>query len=745
MSGLPALTTAAPRRLGLLLVAALLPSLLLAAPAWASSTANEIVYTVDANDDGAYALVLQDLESRRVTTVLPAEPNLAFTYDDPELSPDGLRIALASDYQGSISTPPSGAPGIIVVNRDGSGYRRLTTPPSTSGANPTDSIDISPSWSPDASTLLFTRVTQDSAGAITSALFTVPVAGGTATTVPGVTNGFTADYNPTNGRELVYAELTSGSNGVGPLNVINTDGTGKRPLGGTGALPAWSPDGATIAYATVTDTSPTAGDVAQIATVPAAGGSPSVFASTRPTTARSVAEYPSWSPDGESLLYDFYGYDANGNELSGDLWGVDRFGVRAGKLLGGAGDEAQVHQHGPAPTPVVAGAPSRYTPVAPKRILDTREAIGAPKAKVPAQTPLVLNVRGLSTSAGPVPDNATAVILNVTVTNISSATDVRVYPTGAPLPKSSNLNAVRGQTVPNLVTATLGTDGSVSLLSSGGTVDLLADLAGWYTPDAAGSGFSALDPRRILDTRTPNVGARAGKVAANQPLDLQVTGSLATSDGVNVDVPADATAVVLNVTATGATANTDVRVYPTPADASTEPPLVSNLNLRPGPATPNLVTVPVGAGGKVRMLNRNGDVHLIADIAGYYSTSSAGRYVPVVPLRFLDTRTGVGAAPIVTTANGFADLKVAGTRGVPANALAAVLNLTATAVSGPTDIRAFPRPTDNSAPLVSNLNVVKGLTRANLAIVKPGDDGRIRLLNRNSTVHLIGDLAGYFQ
>ena len=207
----------------------------------------------------------------------------------------------------------------------------------------------------------------------------------------------------------------------------------------------------------------------------------------------------------------------------------------------------------------------------------------------------------------------------------------------------------------------------------------------------------------------------------------------------------DATAVVLNVTAAGATANTDIRVYPTPADTSTEPPLVSNLNTRPGPAAPNLVTVPVGAGGKVRLLNRNGGVDLIADLAGYYSASSAGRYVPVVPLRFLDTRTGVGAAPILTPANGYADLKVAGTRGVPANALAAVLNLTATAVSGPTDVRAFPKPTDASAPLVSNLNVVKGATRANLAIVKPGDDGRVRVLNRNSTVHLIGDLAGYFQ
>lgn len=704
---------------------------------------NRIAYTVDADDDGAYALVVTDLESRRTTTVLPADPNLGFTYDDPELSPDGYRIALASDYLGSRTTPPSGPPGIIVVEDNGTGYRRLSTPPSDATAG-TTSIDIAPAWSPDGSTILFTRVSQDATGAITSALYTVPANGGTPTTVPGADGGFTADWNPTDGRQIVYAALGTAGTGVGPLTVINLDGTGKRALGPTGALPAWSPDGTTIAYAAVTDPSSTAGDVAQIATVPAAGGPGTVFASTRPTAARTVAEYPSWAPDGQSILYDFYGYDAAGVEQPGDLWAVDRAGVRAGTLLGGRGDEAQVAIHGPAPSDVVAGQPSRFTPVVPQRVLDTREGIGAGKARVQPKTPLTLRLRGVPTSAGPVPDTATAVVLNVTVADVAGATDVRVYPPDAPLPAVSNVNAAVGQTVPNLVTVRLSSSGLVAAYSSGGPVNLVADLAGWYAP-GSGGGFTAVDPRRILDTRSPSVGAPTGKVAADRPLDLQVTGALPTSDGDTVTVPDDATAVVLNVTAARATANTDVRVYPTPADPAATPPLVSNLNLRPGPATPNLVTVSVGAGGKVRLLNRNGAVDLIADLAGYYTAGGPGEFVPVVPLRFLDTRSAVGAAPIVTGPDQYLDLAVAGARGVPAGALAAVVNLTATAVTGPTDVRAFPTPTGPGAPLVSNLNVVKGVTRANLAIVKPGDGGRVRLLNRNATVHLIGDLAGYFR
>jgi hypothetical protein len=93
----------------------------------------------------------------------------------------------------------------------------------------------------------------------------------------------------------------------------------------------------------------------------------------------------------------------------------------------------------------------------------------------------------------------------------------------------------------------------------------------------------------------------------------------------------------------------------------------------------------------------------------------------------------------------WADLKVAGTRGVPAAALAAVLNVTATSATSGTDVRAYPTPaTDSAPPTVSNLNLAKGGTRANLAIVKPGVEGRVRIRNEAGALHLIGDLAGYF-
>ncbi len=729
--------------LGAAVIAVVAP-VALALPAHASASANEIVYTADDNNDKIYSVVLRDLESRRVTTVLPADTANEWIYDDPELSPDGGRIALSTDRDSTQFEE-----GIAVVNRDGSGFRRLTTPTST---DTVFVLDLSPAWSPDGSRLLFTRVTLDNtnqaAPKASTALYLVPSGGGAATAVANAADGYTADWSP-DGTKIVFAALPAATTAnpdpdSGPLVVVNADGTGGRTtLGPVGLMPAWSPDGTTIAYATVTarDSDRTrANDTARIGVVPATGGAGATFGVTQPTSSPSVAEYPAWTPDGESLVFDLFTYNASADYPPGDVWAVDKQGVRAGKVTDTPGDETQPHAQGPVPGGVTAGTPSTYTPVTPKRILDTRSGVGAPAAKIGPGEVVSLDVRGVQTAQGAVPANASAVVLNLTVTGTTSSTDVRAYPSGTGVPGSSNLNATAGATVPNLVTVALGSNGAISLRNSGGTVHLIGDIAGYYTPDAAGAGFAAVDPSRILDTRSPATGAPAGRVGPAAFVDLQVTGALVTADGGTVTVPANARAVVLNVTATGATSGTDVRVYPTPTDGST--PEVSNLNLRAGQTAPNLVTVAVGDGGKVRLRNAAGQVNLIADLAGYYSGDATGRFVPVTPTRFLDTRSGVGGAPIPTTGAGFVDLRVAGTRGVPANATAAVLNLTGTAVTTSTDVRAYPVGA-STVPTVSNLNLTKNLTRANAAIVRVGDGGRVRVRNGAGSVQLIGDLAGY--
>ena len=742
----PPSTTAHRRRgaLGAALLALVAP-VALAGPAFASAIANEVVFTADEDNDGVYSVVLRNLETRVSTTLLPADTTSEWIYDDPELSPNGSLVALSTD-RGSTAFDE----GVAVVNRDGTGFRRLTDPPQSSTSV---SLDMAAAWAPSGDRIVFTRITappnNPDPAAVRTALLTVSVNGGAPTPLTAATGGYTADYSP-DGSKIVYASVTPGDDS-GPLNVINADGSGsQRALGVSGLMPAWSPDGQTIAYATITQRDGDrvrAQDTAQIATVPAGGGAQRVLAPTRPTTSPSVAEYPSWTPDGEALVYDLFSY-SGGEFPPGDLWAIDKDGVRAGRVLTTPGDEAQPHLQGPTPSKVTSGTSSTYVPVTPQRVLDTRPApnnVGAPVGKLGPGGTVDLRVHGLTTAEGAVPTSATAVVLNVTAAGVNANTDVRVYPTPADgsVPRTSNLNAAPGQVVPNLVTATLGSSGSVRLRNSGGTVDLIADIAGYYVPaGTAGVGFTAIDPGRVLDTRPApnNVGAPVAKVGAAGTIDVRVRGTLRTVDGRTVTVPADAAAVVLNVTATGGNADTNVRVYPRPAGGAGFP-TVSNLNVAPNQTVANLVTVTIGAGDSVRLRNANGAVDLIADVAGYYSAGSTGRFVPVAPVRFLDTRSGVGAAPIATTAAGFIDLRVAGSRGVPADATAAVLNLTATGVTTSTNVRAY--PSTATLPTVSNLNLGSGQTRANAAVVKIGSDGRVRVRNAAGEVQLISDLAGY--
>lgn len=379
---------------------------------------------------------------------------------------------------------------------------------------------------------------------------------------------------------------------------------------------------------------------------------------------------------------------------------------------------------------------SRYTGLEPVRVLDTREGVGAPQARIGAGGVVDLLVAGRNG----VPADARAVVLNVTGVAPSAATDVRVYPTPvvlSPVPEVSSLNLAAGMTRANLVTVPIGNDGKVRLRNSAGTVSLLADLAGYYGP-TAGSTFTAADPVRLLDTRSQVGTERTSRVGAGEVVDLAVTGG-------SSPVPAGASAVALTVTAVSATTATDVRVYPTPA-ASTPPPVVSSINVRPGAAVPNVVIVKLGQGGKVRLRNQSGGVHLLADVAGWYDASTSGSlFRPVGPTRILDTRSRLGTSSTAATTVGAGEvvvLRVGGLAQVPSLASAAVLNVTGVAATASTDVRVYPA-TATTPPGVSNLNLAPGQTAADLVVVKLGSRS-VRLRNNAGEVGLLADVSGWF-
>lgn len=75
-----------------------------------------------------------------------------------------------------------------------------------------------------------------------------------------------------------------------------------------------------------------------------------------------------------------------------------------------------------------------------------------------------------------------AVVLNLTAASASSGTFVTVWPTGEARPVASNLNLPGGDTRANLVVVKAGAGGQVSFYNEAGTVDLIADVGGWFEP-----------------------------------------------------------------------------------------------------------------------------------------------------------------------------------------------------------------------------------------------------------------------
>jgi hypothetical protein len=256
----------------------------------------------------------------------------------------------------------------------------------------------------------------------------------------------------------------------------------------------------------------------------------------------------------------------------------------------------------PTATPPNAGL---YTPIVPTRLLDTRDPTSAIKAPVGQGQAISVLVAGMANvpSAG-----AGAVVLNVTATNPTSASFLTVYPTGPAQPVASNLNFVAGQTMPNRVIVKLGSGGSVNFYNAFGSVDVVADVAGWFsdgTTSNAGSMFVGMTPGRILDTRPANaVGPGATSV-------LMVAGQ----DGVPAMSSAvPPAAVVLNVTATNPTAPSFLTIWP---DGPLRP-TASDLNYLPQQTVPNLVVVRLGPSGAIDIYNAFGTADVVVDVVGWY-------------------------------------------------------------------------------------------------------------------------------
>ncbi|MGH3417703.1 MAG: PKD domain-containing protein, partial [Actinocrinis sp.] len=251
-----------------------------------------------------------------------------------------------------------------------------------------------------------------------------------------------------------------------------------------------------------------------------------------------------------------------------------------------------------------------YTALSPDRLLDTRTGTGAPKAPVTAGHSVVLTVAGAD--GGKLPTSGIkAVALNVTVTGTVGAGFISAYPDGTTRPVTSNLNFTTGQTVPNMVIVPVGADGKVDLYNSASSVNLVADVTGYFSADGA-SAYFPLPAYRVADSRLGN--GLATPIGAAQNEALAMADASAPSP-----LFQNMTAFVLNVTVTGPQAGGYLTVFPN----GTTPPTASNLNFNPGQTIANMVLAAPGsdAGKSVGFHNGSGGtVNVIADLSGVFGT-----------------------------------------------------------------------------------------------------------------------------
>lgn len=380
-------------------------------------------------------------------------------------------------------------------------------------------------------------------------------------------------------------------------------------------------------------------------------------------------------------------------------------------------------------------AGSDYTAYGPLRLLDTRYGTGGVSTPLTSTAPIRLKIAG----NGSIPADVTAVAMNVTVTNSTGSGNVAVNPDGQTPSGTSNLNYSAGQTVANMVIVPVGSDGYVSFTKQGpGSVALIADVSGYYTQTDA-AGYTATSPTRILDTRN-GTGGVSTPLTSTSPIKLQVAG--------NGSIPADITAVAVNLTLTSSTGGGNVVAWP---DGAAQP-TASNLNYSAGQTVANAAIVPVQDGYIDLAKQGSGGVAMIVDVEGYF-TSGAGSsaYLPITPSRLFDSRKlSNGKLPAGYSYDLPIDQDTSGD--VLPGVTALVLNSTVTNVTAGGYLTVFPDNTDgtNGEPLVpdaSNLNFGAGATVPNLTFATPGSDGTVDFYNGSvrSSLDLIVDLFGYYQ
>lgn len=242
-------------------------------------------------------------------------------------------------------------------------------------------------------------------------------------------------------------------------------------------------------------------------------------------------------------------------------------------------------------------------------------------------------------------------------------------------------------------------------------------------PDIRNRARAYVSPSFVSPSRSASSVARAGSVRVTAGAVGSVAWTLTVTDartGVRVATRSGTTAS--SVSATWDTRNGSGQV------------------VGAGPYRLTLTGRAASGGGTARSWSTTVQVTGSTNPATVASVPLAGdlQYVPVTPVRVLDTRPGAQSLG----SRSRVDVKVAGVSGVPTGARAVAVTVTAVHPTATTYVTAW--PAGAVRPATSTVNVDPSRAAAAGAVVGVGGDGRISLYNNAGSTHLVADVTGYF-
>lgn len=369
----------------------------------------------------------------------------------------------------------------------------------------------------------------------------------------------------------------------------------------------------------------------------------------------------------------------------------------------------------PAAPPVASTQPSGgdrlgYVPVAPSRVLDTRDGHVHPEGcLLGARNRVDVEVAG----RGGVPSSGvSAVALNLTAVEPRDTTWLSAYPTGSVWPGTSSLNVSKGAVTAGLVTVPVGSNGRVSLLNGGGTTDVLVDIVGYYPSDGSGSRYTPAPASRVMDE------TRGGRSYAT----------------VATGAPGGTTGAVVNATLENPAGSGYASLLSGPAGWA---PTTSTVNAASGETAANRAFAGVSAGDMT--VYNSVPSRTVIDVTGWFGPTGTG-YTPVPPARVADSRDGLGGVTRIQGAQPVG-VQLGGRGGVPAGVRTVAITLTGVGSDAPAYMRVWEPGT--TMPGTSDLNLFPGQDRANMVIAPVDAAGRTNVMLSHGSADVVVDVLGY--